>query len=331
MLLAEKIAKLRKANGWSQEELAMKLDISRQSVSKWESASSIPDLDKILKLSELFGVSTDYLLKDEIEEFVVSEEMEEDGSLTEKCVYRNISMDKANEYLEMTRTCAWKIALGVSACILSPVLLIFLGALSEEKQTGITEEMAGGIGVIILLLIVAAAVADFIMTGLKLGKYEYLEKENITLDYGMADRIESSRENFEPVFRKSITAGVVLCIVSVIPLLLAGALEKPDLVLAVCVDILLIIVACGVFLLVWAAMIYGSYQKLLEEGDYTREKKMVKKYHDTLSGVYWCIVTAIYLGISFYTGKWEITWAIWACAGVLYAAVCGLVGLIRKQ
>ena len=56
---------LRKEQGWSQEELAVRLGVSRQSVSKWESMASLPDLDKILKMSELFGVSTDYLLKDE--------------------------------------------------------------------------------------------------------------------------------------------------------------------------------------------------------------------------------------------------------------------------
>ena len=64
MMIAEKIMKLRKAQGWSQEELAARLGVSRQSVSKWESMASMPDLDKILKMSELFGVSTDYLLKD---------------------------------------------------------------------------------------------------------------------------------------------------------------------------------------------------------------------------------------------------------------------------
>ena len=62
MILADKISELRKKNDWSQEELAGQLGVSRQSVSKWESAASIPDLDKILKMSELFGVSTDYLL-----------------------------------------------------------------------------------------------------------------------------------------------------------------------------------------------------------------------------------------------------------------------------
>ena len=68
MILGEKIMELRKRNGWSQEELAGKLNVSRQSVSKWESSMSVPELDKVLQLSEIFEVSTDYLLKDDKEE-----------------------------------------------------------------------------------------------------------------------------------------------------------------------------------------------------------------------------------------------------------------------
>lgn len=67
MILADKIIEERKKNGWTQEDLAQKLGVSRQSVSKWESAGAIPDLKKIIQLAYLFGVSTDYLLKDEIE------------------------------------------------------------------------------------------------------------------------------------------------------------------------------------------------------------------------------------------------------------------------
>ena len=61
MILAEKIMTLRKKNGWSQEELAEQMNVSRQSVSKWESGASIPDLERIIAMSKLFGVSTDYL------------------------------------------------------------------------------------------------------------------------------------------------------------------------------------------------------------------------------------------------------------------------------
>jgi len=64
MTFSEKIFELRKSRGWSQEELAERLGVTRQSVSKWEGGDSVPDVDKIVDLSELFGVSTDYLLKD---------------------------------------------------------------------------------------------------------------------------------------------------------------------------------------------------------------------------------------------------------------------------
>ena len=67
MILAEKIVQERKKNGWTQEELAELMDVSRQSVSKWESAQSIPDIEKVIHLSELFNVTTDYLFKDELE------------------------------------------------------------------------------------------------------------------------------------------------------------------------------------------------------------------------------------------------------------------------
>ncbi len=64
MPLADKIIELRKKQGWSQIDLADRLDVSRQSVSKWEMAQAVPELDKIIKMSELFAVTTDYLLKD---------------------------------------------------------------------------------------------------------------------------------------------------------------------------------------------------------------------------------------------------------------------------
>ena len=67
MKLSDKIKQLRKANGWSQEDLAERLDVSRQAISRWEGATAQPDAANILQLSKLFGVTTDYLLNDEYE------------------------------------------------------------------------------------------------------------------------------------------------------------------------------------------------------------------------------------------------------------------------
>ncbi|MBR6532011.1 MAG: helix-turn-helix transcriptional regulator, partial [Clostridia bacterium] len=76
MTISEKISALRRECGMSQDELAEKLDVSRQSVSKWESGKTLPDSDKVLALAELFGVSTDFLLRD-TEEFAAAEEVTE--------------------------------------------------------------------------------------------------------------------------------------------------------------------------------------------------------------------------------------------------------------
>ena len=68
MTFADKLIRLRKINGMSQEDLADELGVSRQAISKWEGMLSVPDLQNVLKISELFGVTTDYLLKDSIGE-----------------------------------------------------------------------------------------------------------------------------------------------------------------------------------------------------------------------------------------------------------------------
>lgn len=76
MEVSEKILKLRKANNLTQEELAEKLDVSRQSISKWESGQTIPEIEKMVALSEVFQVTTDYLLKpSELDELSIKTEM----------------------------------------------------------------------------------------------------------------------------------------------------------------------------------------------------------------------------------------------------------------
>lgn len=124
MILGDKLYKLRKAKGWSQEELAEKLNISRQSVSKWESAASIPDLDKIVKLSELFDVSTDYLLKDEIEDMPEEPEASEPILEFQEKSLRHLSFSEANSYLDLVQKVARPMSFGVALCILGPAALL---------------------------------------------------------------------------------------------------------------------------------------------------------------------------------------------------------------
>ncbi|RGY89473.1 XRE family transcriptional regulator, partial [Ruminococcus sp. AM58-7XD] len=87
----------------------------------------------------------------------------------------------------------------------------------------------------------------------------------------------------------------------------------------------------GVNLLVRVGMVKSSYDTLLQEGEYTKEEKLFKKKTDTFSGVYWCLTTAIYLAWSFWTMSWDITWIVWPVAGVLFAALLGVVKMVLKN
>lgn len=335
MILADKIADLRKKNGWSQEELANQLGVSRQAVSKWESASSIPDLDKIVKMSLIFGVSTDYLLKDSIEAGRESEEVMECNTaelgMDGKAI-QMISMESANVYLELLQQVSSKIALGVSLCILSPIMLIGLTGVSDQKKGMIlSAEAAVGIGMTILLLMVAVAAAIFIIYGRKIEAYDFLEKEPIELTYGVKGLVEKEKLGYEAAHSRKLVLGIVLCILSAVPIMVLAVSDKNGMLTIVGVNLCLILVSVGVYLLVSTGIVYGGFQRLLEEGDYTRNQKIENKRNDVINKIYWCSVTAIYLGWSFTTMEWEKTWIVWPVAGVFYGAVVGISSVIRKH
>lgn len=326
MILADKIIQLRKKNGWSQEQLGEQLNVSRQSVSKWESGLSIPDLEKILRMSELFGVSTDYLLKDEIEDALPSEtEVPLESA-------RFVNVETANIYMDLVRKIAPRFAWAVSLFIFSPVTLILLGGIAEYTVF-LSEGAAAGIGLAALFLLVAAGVTVLILNGMKLSAYEYLEKEEIALAYGVQGIVEKRKQEDEGRYRLAHTIGVVLCILSVVPLIVTSCLEMPDLLIVSMVCFLLCLVAVAVHLFIRTGMSWGSYQKLLQEGDYTKEEKEANKKLSFLPGIYWCTVTAIYLGISFTFDNWDVSWIVWPVAGVFFAAVMGIVRQIvcRKK
>lgn len=322
MILSEKILAMRKKMGWSQEELAEQLDVSRQSVSKWEVGAAIPDLDKILKMSELFGVSTDYLLKDDQEEAEFLREVE-------KTEERVVSAEEANAYMGEVQAASGKIAIAVSLFILSPVCLILLGGLAELGR--LSEDMAGGIGLAILMIPVAIGVAICVYYGMRLEKYAFLEKMPFALQYGVSGIVEKRKEQFEEKFRLNTVVGVLCCVVGVIPLLVGGAFSSGDFVLICCTCGLLMFVAVGVNCFVRVGMVQDSFEKLLQQKDYTVKHKAVNKRTSWFPRAYWLTVTAGYLGVSFYNNRWDRTWIVWPVAGVLFAAIYGTMNAIFKD
>ena len=330
MTFSEKISALRKQKGWSQEELAEKLMVTRQAVSKWESAQSMPDLDKLVQLSEALGVSTDYLLKDE-----QAQSTPVPATAEQTVKPRHVTQEEARRYLQLQTAAIPKTTLGVALCVWSSIVLIGLPVLRSTLNWGFPEEICSGIGLCVLLVMVAAGVALLLTASGKLREFEYLEREPIEMDNGAREQALSMQREVLPICAKRNTIGVVLCILSVLPLFALMCVPGvPDgyYSLAVCALLLLVGIAC--LLLVRAGSMRGAVDKLLEQGDYTRENKAKSRFVGAVSAAYWLVVTAAFL---FYTfgpkgnGQPQYSWFIWAIAGVLYGALMAALSVYRKK
>jgi len=337
MTLQDKIMGLRKAMGWSQEQLAEQLEISRQSVSKWESGTSVPELDKIVKMSEIFHVSTDYLLKENIPEPGMDPtgqcpKTDNAPAAASNMQEHEVSQEEADSFMELVKATANKLAFGVVLCIWSPICLLLLSGISEYGY--ISQNTAGGCGMAALFLFVATGVGILIFYGMKLSKYEYLEKENIRISTETRKAVSMKKEKYATTYQKSVVTGTILCICSAIPLLLSAFFVQNDvkeLIYICCVCILLALVSIGVYCFIRFGAVQESYDKLLEEGDYTREKEVAKKTVSIFSWIYWCVLSAIYAALSFRTNAWHITWVIYAAGGIFYAAGIGVIHLLYQK
>ncbi len=325
MTLAEKIMSLRKRAGLSQEELAHQLGVTRQAVSKWEATSSIPDVSKIVRMSQLFGVSTDYLLRDDMSDDVVS-----DTSIEDACTGKSVSMEEATTFMDLMKSISGRMAAGVTLCIWSPILLILLAGFSEKQLLHVTETVAVGGGLAVLLIMVAAAVFVFVMIEGKTKAYEYLEKEQISLQYGVEALVRRRQDGYNETRHLMTGIGVALIIVGVIPVVVSGLLDN-DLYSALSVCLLLFLVGVAVNFFVKSGTINESFQKLLQEDEFSPVNKTVDKRIGWFPGVYWSVITAIYLAYSFVTSNWEGSWIIWPVAGVSFAAIYAVFQAVAKQ
>lgn len=309
MNFSDKLISLRKKSGWSQEELAEKLDVSRQSVSKWEGGQSLPDISKIIALSQLFGVTTDYLLKEEA-----------DGVKLDAPSRRLVTLEDAKIFLAQRRKAARNIAAATLLCILSPLPMFVLMALWVEESDLIylNENAVSGIGMAVLLVLVAIACALFLSSGMKNKPFEFLETEDFDTEYGVSSLARQVQKDFLPTYNCCNVTGTVLCILSAVPLMLAAfSGGAGTALLGMCV--LMVLVGIGVLFFIYGGVIWASTEKLLKEGDYTAVNKRVSAKLGSASATFWLITTAVYLAFSF-TSNFATSWIIWPVNALLFAA-----------
>ncbi len=325
MNLNRKIISLRKQKGYSQEELAERLDVSRQSVSKWESGVSIPDMNKILLLSDLFNVTTDYLLKDDFEDEYGNFDEEELDLV--KPTY--IGDDEVYNYLRDNMKFGNRIALGVALCILGAISVVFFSGTAELNVLLYSKTVQEAIGLVGLFSLVALAVMIFILSSLRMDKYDHFTKGLVSISKRTKEDIQNRHNEYNSKYVKTVAFCVVSFIVAVVPLVLGGILNATEYQLILLVVLLLFIVMLSVYILVRTTIKIEGFRTLLNRNK-THKSTRIKKRTESYESIYWAIIVATYLAISFTTNDWGRTWIIWPVAGVLSMIIPEIINIKEK-
>lgn len=256
--------------------------------------------------------------------------------------FRMITFEEAKNFIEDTVKFGFKMAIGVVLCILSVVPLIVLAGFAEGKNelgidvlTGleetqhfsvVTDKIAVGVGLSLMFVFIAVAVAIFIINGLRYEKYNYIKKDKFVLDKAALSYVSDLKESYRNKFAMSITIGVVLCIMSVVPVVFVGYMfeNEGEQYAIVAVAVLFLLIATAVFLFMRAGILMDSYKQLLQEEEYAPRNKNNQDFSEKVASIYWPLATAIYLGWSFISMDWGRTWIVWPIAGVLFGAIVGI-------
>jgi transcriptional regulator with XRE-family HTH domain/uncharacterized membrane protein YecN with MAPEG domain len=323
MILANKIVKLRKQLAWSQEELAMKMEVSRQSVSKWESGNSIPDLKKVITLAEIFEVSTDFLLKDDCETFQAKVHSNESS-------FPQISMEQALSYVDAKVAASELNTKGVLLCICSAIPLFFFKAMAETNRLGISEDLATGIGIFSILVTVSIAIHFFIKTNQFETETSKVDKQRFELAYGVHSVFQEKLEKFKPGYNIKLSISIFLFIMSAFPLIFAGLFFDGSEVAMMMFIVMLLFVATAFYIILPISTRFEAFNNILKDhgdSDESQRNERAKK----IAAFYWPLLIAIFLGWSLWTMDWGITWIIWPVGAVLFYALVGLMELFEKE
>lgn len=281
-----KLQMLRKDKRMSQEALAEQLGVSRQAVSKWETGEGYPETETIITISNLFGVSLDYLMKENQGEGM--------GSITEDSVV--LSTTELEDFLNFKRKLALIIATAVGAIIASVSLHIFYE--DEVLATGA------------MMLIIAIAVGSMIIIGILSNKYEYLEKKHIILKPVDLDSVKDKQKKYRITFAVMIAAGVFLIIAA------TAMIAVFDRVNPKVSGYFLWAVAIAVFMFIYAGIIDGSYHQICDTKEFVKEVKDNEE-----SGKYYAVTMPLaamgYLVLGFIYGLWHPGWLIFPVVAIL--------------
>ncbi len=193
MTLGQKLKALLKDNGMTQEDLAERLEVSRQAVGKWVNDKGIPEVGKLVQISNLFGVSTDYLLKEDYGEKIYSEE-----KVVSSSGYY-VSQEMLDGYLSYSRQNVKQITGGISLFVLSNVF----GCFDDYRIMSF-----------LYWVTMAAGIIMIVWQFLQIRKYQEIRNEHLTFDDKVFGEFKKQRENRRKKYAVMMIAGVVILLAS---------------------------------------------------------------------------------------------------------------------
>lgn len=231
-----------------------------------------------------------------------------------------VTYEEAKNYIEDSRAIAPKTAFGVLLCIISPIIMLLLIGLGELNIIKVKEDLLIAVGLVVLISLVATAVSYFIRFSSKLEKYDYMKINPFELDYETEKMVKSVQNEDEPPYKSAIAVSVVGYILSALPVVITPLVSEVEGFGVLSVTVTLLIVALSTYNIIIKSAANDACNVLLQQGDYSVKNKTNKKFQ-TITTVYWCITVAVFLGYSFITNNWGMSWIIWPVAGVLFGAI----------
>ena len=287
MILSEKITELRKRSGLSQEEFGAEIGVSRQAVSKWEMAQTTPDMNKIVAMSEFFGVPTDFLLKDEYDlsdlgggAFAKASEADGeahdegqesgfdgtqngqerflDGTQKSQSAsgLRMIELPEIQEYFKTRKIAARNFVIANVIFWTSPFVGIYLSYRQESLATA---------GVVVELLMLCVMAVLLVVTIMMLRSRERSFRKDAELAYGVRGVALEEQRKFDRTLLIGIVLGVISLLTFVVPVVIvSGVATAHELAIILAAYAMLLIFAFGISCIVYVMTISHGFKKVLK-------------------------------------------------------------------
>lgn len=298
MSFGENLQSLRKKHSVTQEELADELQVSRQTVSKWEQDACYPEMDKLIALCKRFSVTMDSLVQGKIE-------ADAQETLPAPPAVSRV------EYDRRIKTFALAIASGVCLILLGVALLI--GELALEEGYGFA---LSPLGTVLLIACIAVAVGIFVWFGMR---HETFLKNVNPADY-QYEKEEVAKH--DKLFAAAITAGVSLLLTGILLIVLFS--EKGEALTLAITALFFVLIAFAVFLFIYFGIQHDKFHGKLQSGNRPQDKA-----EKICGAVCTCIMlsaTIVFLLLGFLINLWHPAWVAFPVGGIL----CAIVSAIKE-